>query len=159
MKRANTPVTWLLILLVVAAVIVALSTDDKGVLALLDVGGKVLVLIAAVYSAYKSNAERKARGLSKEAFLVAEAGGPQGLLQQANRVRVVLCLLCALPFVSFAYAALSFSLDVAWQMLAIVSLISFPLALIIHWNHKRMRSVANAAAQREGASPRIDPYR
>jgi hypothetical protein len=160
MSHLKTVAKWGVASVAVLAVSLALSTNSNDMLALLEVGGKIALLIAAIYGTLKARRERLNSGLSKDAFEIAKAGGPQKLLEQSKQVRLIFYLLCALPFVSFIYSASNGSLTVALQMLLIVTLIVMPFAGLIYWNQNRMKAIANKELGRQqGNRHSVDPYR
>jgi uncharacterized membrane protein len=159
MSHLKTVAKWGVAAIAVLAAFLAISTNNKDMLALLEVGGKIALLIVAIYGALKARRERRNSGLSKDAFEIAKAGGPQKLLEQSKQVRLFFYVLCALPFASFIYSASHGSLTVALQMLLIVTLIVMPFAGLIYWNQNRMKAIANQElARQQGNRHSIDPY-
>lgn len=142
MNQGNRYTKWAVALFVVLAISLAFSSKDKNTLALLELAGKVVLLLGSIYSAIKATRERKARGLSKDAFLMEKAGGPKKLLEQANSARLAFYLFVAIPIASCIYAAINGSMDVAVQMFLITGLITSPFTYIIYRHQKRMRSIA-----------------
>ncbi len=159
MKHSKAVATWVAALAVVLVIALALISQSRTTLAFLEVGGKLALLVAAIYAAIKANRERKASGLSKEAFQMTKAGGPDPLLKQARQVRLVMYFLCALPIASFIYAACMGSMAVAFQMLLVITLVSAPFAGLLYWQQNRMRKIANEELirlRKKGSS--IAPY-
>jgi hypothetical protein len=153
MSYLKTAVKWGLALVAVLATLFALNTKNRDMLALLEVAGKIALLIAAVYGVLKARRQRKESGLNKDAFEIYKAGGAQKLLAQSNQVRLAFYFFCALPFAAFIFSASHSSMAVALQMFLIVTLIAMPFAGLIYWNQKRMRAIANQELARQRKIP------
>ncbi|WP_230182106.1 hypothetical protein [Aquabacterium sp. CECT 9606] len=160
MKHIKAAAKWISGLALVLVIALALTANDKSMLGLLEVGTKLLLLVGVIYGAFKASRERKESGLSKEAFQIAKAGGPEKLLREANQTRLLFYFLCALPIGFFIYSACNNSMEFAVKFLLILTAIIAPFAGIIYWSQNSIRKIANQElSRREQKGHSIDPYK
>ena len=105
---------------------------------------KVILAFVAVNVWLKLREEKKASGLSNDQFMLKKAGGPEELLKQAKKTRVIAFVLAAMPLGVVVLTA-GKSLVAGLVVGGLLGVIFIPCAAYLFWIARKTVRVAEQA--------------
>lgn len=127
----------------------AYKTTNGNIPQSFELAAKALFFFVVVEIGLKLKAERKASGLTDDQFILIKAGGPDNLLQKANKIRKLAYGFIVAPFLSTVVFAVVFGSDMTLSSIlsfcGLLCIIFFPFAALLFWITRRPIRVAKQA--------------